>query len=156
MFAGWVPTWSNCATTPAPIFPTDPQPLSEAKMQGSAAATVTFRRLSQMKEGGRIIFCLSCPYLSLAPVCFKLHGRATLQGFGGSRGTRQTNGNVGVLQIIQRLVRWAAALNWWCAILQKDYLRQCITAMTLSFYLVTIFSPKLHFCWQGLLLHKGS
>lgn len=36
-------------------------------------------RLPQMKEGSRIIFCLSCPYLCLALVCFKLHGRTTFQ-----------------------------------------------------------------------------
>lgn len=35
--------------------------------------------LPQMKEGSRIIFCLSCPYLCLAVVCFKLHGRTAIQ-----------------------------------------------------------------------------
>lgn len=58
-----------------------------------------------MMEGGRIIFCLSWPYLSLAPVCFKLHGRATLQGFGVVEERGRQMVNVGVLQIIQRLVR---------------------------------------------------
>ena len=45
-----------------------------------AVARVTFLYYPQMKEGCRIIFCcLSCPYLCLAAVCFKLHGRMTFQ-----------------------------------------------------------------------------
>lgn len=130
-----------------PYLATDPKPLAQAKMQGSAAATVTFWKLPQMKESRRIIFCLSCPYLILAPVCFKLQGRPTLQGIGGvveERGRQmEMEIIVGVLQIIQRLVCWATTLYRWCAILQKGYLLQCIAAL-MSFYLESIFSHKLH------------
>lgn len=61
------------------LLPRVQPPPRRHQIQGLAAVGVTFLRLPQMKEGSRIIFCLSCPYLSLAPVCFKLHGRATLR-----------------------------------------------------------------------------
>lgn len=73
---------SKAPDHPAPhadLLPHVQPPPRRHQIQGLAAVGVTFPRLPQMKEGSRIIFCLSCPYLSLAPVCFKLHGRAALR-----------------------------------------------------------------------------
>lgn len=55
--------------------------------QGLAAAAAPF-----LDDGGQPNY-FPCPYLRLAPVCFKFHGRAALEG---RRGSSRNNGNEGV------------------------------------------------------------
>lgn len=106
-FFGWVPapikasdhpsrTVTSC---PASVLP----PVDTNTRFGSGEGDLS--RLPQMKEGSRIIFWLSCPYLYLAVVCFKLHGRTPSQRPVWRRRVRQNNENEerAAVQTLQRL-----------------------------------------------------
>lgn len=158
-----------CHLLPPSIRLPNPQPLTETKMQESAAVTVTFWRLHQIKESSRIIFCMSCPYPNLAPVCLKLHGRATEKGVEEEQGRIMQMercryyfeplyliSNVQYRKIISCnnvLQPWLCHFISWDQIQTQVALFRVIILLNINKLLKMLY---ILCSWEGLVLHKGS